>query len=723
MKKITFYDNCNSFGGHHTTAIDAVKYLVEKTDVSVSFVFSDKNSRLYEKLNLLKQNGGKINLYPMQNKAIELKNIGVLLAQNKINEVKKLFDSINPDIVISLQGSIEQSTVGLIAAKKGKYKAITFIALTHKISAMQGKLGWVRDILNLYFYRMSDGFITISDSAKSMLERHGVKSKISVVYCGADLNECKFYPREESRRKYHIDEQDYVVALIGRIQFVQKGHDILLNAIYEHRHRLRNIKGNIKGNIKFFIVGDGPDGEILKSRVKAQGLEDIVTFVPWENNLSHIYSAIDMVIIPSRFEGIPIVMLEAMYYGLPIVASNIDGMAELLPQEWLFKLDNTQSLIETILRVKGSDNTSIISKNKSHIMITANVEKFGVKYYEAICEQIEITSSDSLTIPKVSVIIPAYNAMNFLPQTVESVLKQTFTNFEILIVNDGSKDNIKEWYENNIKDPRVKLISQENKGLSAARNLGIAVTKGEYIAFLDADDLWKPKKLEKQVRCFEKDPKVGLVYTWTAFIDELDNPIGRIISSNIEGNAWEKMVVNDKISNGSSAMVRRICFDKVGLFDSNVNSTSDRDMWIRIAEHYSFAVVKEPLTLYRRHSQNMTNNYKLIMEDLHQVFEKTFKSAPIESQYLRSRCYAWMNIYIAWLFIDKKDYKQAIYFRRQALLHYPFIFFSNYCLRLSLAILMIRFFGCNGYDKIRSFSRFIRRVYLNIYINYSAIND
>jgi glycosyltransferase involved in cell wall biosynthesis len=719
MKKITFYDNCNSFGGHHITAIDAVKYLVEKTDASVSFVFSDKNSRLYEKLNILKQNGGKINLYPMQNKAIELKNIGVLLAQNKINELKKIFDSINPDIIISLQGSIEQSTLGLIAAKKGKYKAITFIALTHKISAMQGKLGWLRDILNLYFYRMSDGFITISDSAKSMLERHGVKSKISVVYCGADLNKCKFYQREESRRKYHIDEQDYVVALIGRIQFVQKGHDILLNAISEHRQRLRNIKGNIK----FFIVGDGPDGEILKSRVKAQGLEDIVTFVPWENNLSHIYSAIDMVIIPSRFEGIPIVMLEAMYYGLPIVASNVDGMAELLPQEWLFKLDNTQCLIETMLRVKGSDNTSITSKNKSHIMTIANVEKFGIKFYEAICEQIEITSSDSLTTPKVSVIIPAYNAMNFLPQTVESVLNQTFTNFELLIVNDGSKDNIKDWYENNIKDPRVKLISQENKGLSAARNLGIAVTKGEYIAFLDADDLWKPKKLEKQVRCFEKDPKVGLVYTWTAFIDEFDKPIGRIISSNIEGNAWEKMVVNDKISNGSSAMVRRICFDKVGLFDSNVNSTSDRDMWIRIAEHYSFAVVKEPLTLYRRHSQNMTNNYKLIMEDLHQVFEKTFKSAPIELQYLRSRCYAWMNIYIAWLFIDKKDYKQAIYFRRQALLHYPFILFSNYCLRLSLAILMMRFFGCKGYDKIRSFSRFIRRVYLNIYINYSAIND
>ena len=99
---------------------------------------------------------------------------------------------------------------------------------------------------------------------------------------------------------------------------------------------------------------------------------------------------------------------------------------------------------------------------------------------------------------KVSVIIPAYNAMNYLPQTLKSVLQQTFTDFEILIINDGSSDDIVEW-SSQISDSRVKLISQINQGVSAARNTGIRNAQGEYIAFIDADDLWEPTKLEKQV--------------------------------------------------------------------------------------------------------------------------------------------------------------------------------------------------------------------------------
>ncbi|MCJ8280869.1 MAG: glycosyltransferase family 2 protein, partial [Rivularia sp. ALOHA_DT_140] len=127
--------------------------------------------------------------------------------------------------------------------------------------------------------------------------------------------------------------------------------------------------------------------------------------------------------------------------------------------------------------------------------------------------------------PKVSVIIPAYNAMGFLPETLESVLQQTFTDFEILIINDGSSDDIVEW-ASKISDSRVRLITQINQGVSAARNTGIRNSQGEYIAFLDADDLWEPTKLEKQVNCLKANPGVGLVYTWTTFIDQFSQPIG-----------------------------------------------------------------------------------------------------------------------------------------------------------------------------------------------------
>ncbi|WP_315786854.1 glycosyltransferase family 2 protein [Fischerella sp. JS2] len=314
--------------------------------------------------------------------------------------------------------------------------------------------------------------------------------------------------------------------------------------------------------------------------------------------------------------------------------------------------------------------------------------------------------------PKVSVIIPAYNSMTYLPKTLESVLRQTFTDFEVFIINDGSSDNIVEWALQ-IADPRVRLISQPNQGVSVARNIGITHAQGEYIAFLDADDLWEPTKLEKQVRCLEDNPAVGLVYTWTNFIDESDQPTGVSIVSHAEGNVWEQIVVRDMISTGSSPMIRRECFATVGVFDANISIGEDRDMWSRIAALYLFAVVKEPLTLYRRHSRNTTQNSNTIVHELHQVIEKSFHSAPLELLYLRNQSYGWMNFFAAWsALLDENNYKDAINYRRQAILHYPQIRYTFIYLRLSLAIAIIRWLGSQTYQEVRSLTRTLRRLML-----------
>ncbi|AFZ22783.1 putative glycosyltransferase [Cylindrospermum stagnale PCC 7417] len=310
--------------------------------------------------------------------------------------------------------------------------------------------------------------------------------------------------------------------------------------------------------------------------------------------------------------------------------------------------------------------------------------------------------------PKISVVIPAYNAMAYLPKTVDSVLKQTFNDFELLIIDDGSSDQIVEWISQ-ITDSRVKLISQKNQGLSGARNTGIAHAQGEYIAFLDADDLWAPTKLEKQVRCLDEQPKVGVVYTWTLLVDEQDKPTGRIFANHAEGNIWQQLLENDVISSGSSAMVRRCCFETVGVFDCNLNSAEDLDMWLRIADSYPFAVVKELLTLYRQHPNSMSKNRQRMFQSLRTVFEKAFQSVPLNLLYLRNRAYASMFLGLAWLAIDDKDYKKAIDFRKQALLHHQPVRFSERCMRLNLAIAMIRWFGRDGYDGLRTVSRAVRR--------------
>lgn len=313
--------------------------------------------------------------------------------------------------------------------------------------------------------------------------------------------------------------------------------------------------------------------------------------------------------------------------------------------------------------------------------------------------------------PKVSVVIPAYNAMIYLSETLDSVLKQTFTDFEVLIINDGSTDSIVTW-ASGITDLRIRLISQENQGLPGSRNTGIAHAQGEYIAFLDADDLWELTKLEKQVRCFKENPTVGVVYTWTLLIDEYSKPTGRIFASQAEGNVWRELLETDVISNGSSAMVRRDCFEAVGVFDRTLTSAEDLDMWLRIAVHYQFAVVKEPLTLYRQYSSSMSKNRQRMFQNLRTVIEKTFQTAPLEMLHLRNRAYSSITLNQAWWSVDEGDYKTAEFWQQQAHLHHPQIQYSEKYMRLSIAIILIRLFGPHAYDDIRKWTRSMYRMVL-----------
>lgn len=314
--------------------------------------------------------------------------------------------------------------------------------------------------------------------------------------------------------------------------------------------------------------------------------------------------------------------------------------------------------------------------------------------------------------PQVTVVIPAYNAMTYLPETVSSVLAQSFTDFEVLIINDGSTDHIQAWPAT-LSDLRIRLISQENQGLPAARNTGIREAKGKYIAFLDADDLWAPTKLEKQVHCLQADSTIGVVYTWTILVDESGQLTGRIFASQAEGNVWQQLLETDVISNGSSAMVRRDCFETVGDFDRMLTSAEDLDMWLRLAVHYPFAVVKEPLTLYRQYASSMSKHRQRMFQSLRTVIEKAFQTVPMEALHLRNRAYASVTLNQAWWSIGEGDCKTAKAWQQQARRHYPKIQFSEKYLRLQVAVFLTQLFGSNGYDGFRNWTRFIYRMVLN----------
>jgi glycosyltransferase involved in cell wall biosynthesis len=198
-----------------------------------------------------------------------------------------------------------------------------------------------------------------------------------------------------------------------------------------------------------------------------------------------------------------------------------------------------------------------------------------------------MTASNTADPPLVTVVTPAYNIAKYVGETVDSVLRQTFRDFEYLVVDDGSVDDSVDVVKAHVgDDPRFRLVQGEHRGPSAARNMGIREAKGEYIAFLDGDDRWHPKFLERQLRLIQSlPPDVGVVFCRSRIV--LENGSLVFFQWQRAGRYdFDDMLVNSNPArNTSSLLIRKSCFGDVGDFDEELRYCEDLDMWLRIAEN------------------------------------------------------------------------------------------------------------------------------------------
>jgi glycosyltransferase involved in cell wall biosynthesis len=236
--------------------------------------------------------------------------------------------------------------------------------------------------------------------------------------------------------------------------------------------------------------------------------------------------------------------------------------------------------------------------------------------------------------PLISVIIPVFNGEKTLQETIESVLNQNWRDFELLIINDGSEDATLEIVAR-FKDSRIKIFSYPNAGQSTSRNRGIGLATGEYISFIDADDLWTPDKLEAQLRALQENPKAAVAYSWTDWIDESGQLLGQGSHNTEQGKVFAKLLLNDFVANGSNALIRRQALTEVGGFDASVTPAEDWDMWLRLAVHYEFVAVPYVQVFYRISPSSASFNvWKMEVSSL-QVIEKAFVAAPQSLQHLK----------------------------------------------------------------------------------------
>jgi len=251
--------------------------------------------------------------------------------------------------------------------------------------------------------------------------------------------------------------------------------------------------------------------------------------------------------------------------------------------------------------------------------------------------------TETHSIPRVSVIIPVFNGGKFIGQAIDSVLKQTFRDLEIVVVDDGSTDETPSVVAQ--FSDRILYLRQENQGVSVARNTGIEAARGDYLAFLDADDVWLPHKLQRQVECLNKQSNVSAVGCGHYVADRELNVLEEKIPLHSQSPLDDLLLFRSNHGLCSSTLlVKKNVIYRVGNFDPSLSTSADWDLAIRIAHRYEVAFVAEALVYYRQHDANMHQNVGRMERDMRVVLGKAFAIPDQQgSSSLRRRAYS--NLY------------------------------------------------------------------------------
>ncbi len=257
---------------------------------------------------------------------------------------------------------------------------------------------------------------------------------------------------------------------------------------------------------------------------------------------------------------------------------------------------------------------------------------------------------------RVSVVIPNYNYAHYLGEAIDSALEQDYTDVEIIVVDDGSKDDSRSVLEN--YGEAITPIFQANQGVAASRNNGVAASTGEFLAFLDADDAWEPTKISKQVERFRQDPEIGLVHVG---VDEIDSDGNSLVHrlEGVEGKVAPTMLMLKRegvLGGGSGLMVPRRVFDDIGGFDTRLSTSADWDLCYRVAVRYSVGFVPEILLKYRIHTSNMHSNVGALEHDMTLAFEKAFSTPEKDVAAVKRKAYGSLHQILAGSYFRAHNY-------------------------------------------------------------------
>ncbi len=387
---VVFFDDATEFGGHELMAVAAASGVAMNSDGVVIFFVWEGNHRLITELENECFKGAAIEIVTMPVRAHKAQGLRSHFFRDGVAKVKSMLAIHRPDIVVAVQGRIELGSVAHQAAADLGIPSISYLPMAHTHREM-GSSDWfgLKDILTRKLYKLPNSYITVSQSIADQIKCFVPDLPCAVVenFVDADPNPPSM---AEARCQLVLQRSEKIVGIIGRIQFSQKGHNLVIEAL--------RMKPNCLENVHFLIVGDGPDLKRLRSMVAEAGLAQKFTFLGWrKNDMVAIYSALDVLLIPSLFEGAPLVMLEGLVYGKHIVGSDRSAMKDWLPRSNRFDPNFPEEIIEVLERVLDSDveslNDSYIHEARERI---PGKTLFGERFYRAVKNHAENTSTSML---------------------------------------------------------------------------------------------------------------------------------------------------------------------------------------------------------------------------------------------------------------------------------------------------------------------------------------
>jgi glycosyltransferase involved in cell wall biosynthesis len=370
---ILFYDDSPVFGGHEVMSLLGLEAVLMDFPEPVHFIASSANGKLCEKVAALAEKHQHLTLERVGWHSSKFEALRNRLQPSRIAKLAARFRRLDPSLVVAIQGNIEHSSLGLHAARRAGIRCASYIPVPHSNAEMGARLGILRDIFCAPLFKLPDAFITITDEMARLLKQQGAVAPIDIVYNGVDTHRFQPGDARSACEELGLPYGKVRVGVIGRIEFRQKQQHLLVQALAADPA--------LAASCHLVFAGDGPDISALQDLICQHQLSG--TVLPWCDP-ARLYQALDALVIPSRYEGLPLVMLEALATGTAVLGSDRDGMKDLLPAEWRFEPNSAAALAAALTRFIGSDRPRPDAALVSRVRETMSLDSFNRSFSSAV---------------------------------------------------------------------------------------------------------------------------------------------------------------------------------------------------------------------------------------------------------------------------------------------------------------------------------------------------